>query len=189
LSRFLRINIPALSSLLVTVLLTAGCAGIRVPAEGDQSAWRMTGKLSLVTSSESRVLGIDWLQRGDRSEIKLAGPLGVSVARITALPGQLLINDGREIRRFDDAVSLSLADGATLRLPWQRLRFWVQGLQAGGNEVIPGMGMRDGDWQLRILRADKQGPRMLLLEHPEVTLRLKVRNWHFQGPIVPINDI
>ena len=149
----------------------------------------MTGKLSLVTSTESRVMGIDWHQLGDRSDIKLAGPLGVSVARVTAVPGQLTIDDGREIRRFDDAVSLSFAGGETLHLPWQRLRYWVQGLQAGGGEAIPGKGMRDGAWQLRILRADEQGPRLLLLEHPEVTLRLKVRNWHFQRPEAPINDI
>ena len=165
-------------------LLLHSCAGLKgLPTEPPD--WEMIGKLSLRDASGSKVVTIDWRQQGDRSEIELDGPLGVTLARISVSPEELVIDDGHGIQRHTGPVSLQLEDGQSFRLPWRHLRYWIRGRLSDGSTPIAGKGLREGDWLLRVLGEDHEGPRLLLLEHPSLTLRLKVLEWQINAAKSP----
>jgi len=52
----------------------------------------------------------------------------------------------------------------------------VQGLQGPDMAPIEGTFLQD-DWSVSILDSDNNGPILIVLSHPEVRLRLKVRRW------------
>ena len=71
-------------------------------------------------------------------------------------------------------------EGDSFRLPWKRLSYWVRGLQ--GSELAPIEGeYSDDDWSVSVLDSDNTGPILVVLNHPDVRLRLKVRRWQHGG--------
>ena len=118
---------------------------------------------------------IDWLQRGDSSDIYLNGPLGIGDVHIRADGNQLVIGTGGNSQVFpldQDPV----IEGTSFRLPWMHLTYWVQGLQGPSMKPIEGAFLQD-NWTVSILDANNIGPILIDLNHPEVRLRLKVSNW------------
>jgi outer membrane biogenesis lipoprotein LolB len=121
------------------------------------------------------VVKIDWLQRGDSSDIYLNGPLGIGDVHIQATGNKLVIGTGGNSQAFpldQDAV----IEGTSFRLPWKRLTYWVQGFQGPDMTPIEGAFLQD-DWSVTILASNNTGPILIALHHPEVRLRLKVHSW------------
>lgn len=155
--------------------LLASCATSHAPTGLDLNYWRFDGKLSIQEGGRSRVVKIDWLQRGDSSDIHLNGPLGMGAVHIRATDNQLVIGTGGNSQVFpldQDPV----IKNSSFRLPWTRLAYWVQGLQGPEMTPIEGTFLQD-NWSVSILDSNKTGPILIDLHHPEVRLRLKVRRW------------
>jgi outer membrane biogenesis lipoprotein LolB len=167
----LRIHLTALALL----CLLASCATSRAPVDLDHGYWRLNGKLSIQDSDRSRVVKIDWQQRGDSSDIHLAGPLGIGDVGIRVVDNQLVINTGGKSQVYPIDQNL-IIEGDSFRLPWKRLAYWVQGLQGPELAPIEGTFFQD-NWSVSILDADNTGPILIVLYHPDVRLRLKVRTW------------
>ena len=160
---------------LVLLCLLASCATSHLPIDLHLTYWRFDGKLSIQGGGRSRVVKIDWLQRGDSSDIHLNGPLGIGDVHIWATSNQLVIDTGGNAQAFpldQDPV----IEGNFFRLPWELLSYWVQGLQGPNMEPIEGTFFQD-NWSVSILDSNNNGPIMIVLHHPEVRLRLKVRSW------------
>ena len=118
---------------------------------------------------------IDWLQRGDSSDINLNGPLGIGNVHIRATDNKLVVGTGGNSQVFpldQDPV----IESTSFRLPWKRLTYWVQGLQGPGMAPIEGTFLQD-NWSVSILASNNTGPILIVLHHPEVRLRLKVHRW------------
>lgn len=158
------------------LVLVAGCTS--TPERPDTPAWSLDGKLSLRTARESRILTMSWTEFPDRSEIDLKGPLGIRVARIEADVAGFTVVNGDGDFRYSHAQSLDFPDIGRIRLPWQALSHWVRGLDAD-KRPFPEAGFTGRDWQVRVLKQDETGPRLLSFVHPGVQIRLSVTRWEF----------
>jgi outer membrane biogenesis lipoprotein LolB len=167
----LRSYLPALALL----CLLASCATPHDPIVLDLTYWRFDGKLSIQEGGRSRVVNINWQQRGDSSDIHLNGPLGIGDVHIRAIGNQLIIDTGGNSQVYPLDQNLVI-ESDSFRLPWKRLAYWVQGLQGPDMAPIEGAFLRD-DWSVSILDSDNNGPKLIVLSHPEVRLRLKVHRW------------
>tara|TARA_B110000967_G_scaffold158492_1_gene163836 strand:+ start:419 stop:958 length:540 start_codon:yes stop_codon:yes gene_type:complete len=160
---------------LALLCLLASCATLHAPIDLDFTSWRFDGKLSIQEGGSSRVVKIDWLQHGDSSDIHLNGPLGIVDVHIRATGNQLVIDTAGNSQVFpldQDPV----IEGAFFRLPWKSLAYWVQGLQGPDMAPIEGTFLQD-NWSVSILDSNNTGPILIVLNHPEVRLRLKVQRW------------
>ncbi len=162
-------------SALALITLLASCTTPHAPTEIDARYWRFDGKLSIQGGTRSRIVNIDWQQRGDSSDIHLSGPLGAGDVHIQAVGEQLFIDSGSnsEVYPLDQDFVI---EGDSFRLPWKRLAYWVRGFQGPDMAPIENKFAQD-DWSVSVLDSDNTGPRLIVLGHPDVRLRLKVRRW------------
>ena len=160
---------------LALLSLLASCATPYDPADLDLMDWSLGGKLSIQEGGRSRVVAIDWQQRGDSSDIRLNGPLGIGDVHIRTIGNELVIDTGSSSQVYPLDQDLVI-EGDSFRLPWKRLAYWVQGLQGPSKTPIEGLFLQDG-WSVSILDSDNSGPVLIVLNHPEVRLRLKVYQW------------
>jgi len=130
--------------LLLSALVATGCAG---PGPQDHAPgswrehsnrlsalhdWSATGKLALRSTTASESASLDWRQRGEETEVRLSGPLGVGTTT--------LYSDGRmlDIHRGDEHRRVALSDAGTLaldrgwELPLHALPRWLRGLPGDG---------------------------------------------------------
>ena len=155
--------------------LLASCATSHAPIDLDLTYWRFDGKLSIQEGGRSRVVKIEWEQRGDSSDIHLNGPLGIGDVHIRALGNQLVIDTGGNSQAYPLDEDVIIEDDS-FRLPWKLLSYWVQGFQ--GPDMTPIKGdFLQGNWSISILKSDNTGPILIALHHPKVRLRLKVSRW------------
>ena len=157
--------------LALCLLLTLAACAVRgpIPDEG----WRLVGKLSVSTTRESRILGVDWRHTKDGDEIALTGPLGLKVAQISSQGSELVVDTGSRIYHLDDAHPQRSDDLDALALPWQQLALWVRTDRIGVVAERP--------WRFEVTELSADGPTRMQLEHPEVSLKLKVNRWELQG--------
>ena len=156
---------PRILALCLLLSLVACVSKLPLPDE----SWRLIGKLSLRTKTESRILGIDWRHVAGENAIVLSGPLGVKVASIMTERGKLILDTGDAIILYDENDQVSKGDLAGLRLPWRQLAIWVR----SGETVITS----EGNWQFQITDVSAEGPVSMRLEHPEISMKLKVNRW------------
>jgi len=160
-----------LPRILTLCLLLSLVACVSKPPLPNES-WRLIGKLSLRTKTESRILGIDWRHMAGENAIVLSGPLGVKVASIRTERGKLILDTGDAIILYDENDQLSKGEQAGLRLPWRQLANWVR----SGETVITS----EGNWQFQITEVSAEGPVSMWLEHPEISMKLKVNRWEIR---------
>lgn len=124
-----------LSGLALGVL--AGCAAPpTVTRPGSPAAQTWSGRLSLRVDSEPvQTFSASFELRGDpqAGELTLTSPIGSILARLHWAPGEALLQNGSQMRRFDSVDALSeAATGAAI--PVGALFAWL----AGRNEAAPG---------------------------------------------------
>jgi outer membrane lipoprotein LolB len=120
------------------VLLVAGCAspgGPQKPDDGkDVEAW--SGRLSLrVDSQPAQTFSALFELRGapQAGDLTLTSPIGSTLAQLHWAPGEALLKNGSETRRFDSVDALiEAATGAAI--PVGALFAWL----AGRDERVPG---------------------------------------------------
>ncbi len=120
------------------VLLAAGCASPGGPAKPDNGpvveAW--SGRLSLrVDGQPAQTFSALFELRGapQAGDLTLTSPIGSTLAQLHWAPGEALLRNGRETRRFDSVDALiEAATGAAI--PVGALFAWL----AGRDERVPG---------------------------------------------------
>jgi outer membrane lipoprotein LolB len=128
------IFVPALMAL-------AACAGVGVRAPlpedpGRIERWQAQGRIG-VSGPESGGSGsFQWVQRGDRADIQIRGPVGVGSVRME-LRGdgprpdlRLETSDGRRLE--SDAAWRELEARLGAEVPAGQLRYWLLGVAAPG---------------------------------------------------------
>jgi outer membrane lipoprotein LolB len=117
------------------LLVASGCAQLpgQRPAQGSDS-W--SGRMSLrIDSQPVQTFSALFDLRGspDAGELSLTSPIGSTLAQLHWAPGEALLKNGSEVRRFDSVDALiEAATGAAI--PVGALFAWL----AGRNEPVPG---------------------------------------------------
>ena len=115
-------------------LLLAGCASPGGPAGGGHAAW--SGRLSLrVDGDPNQSFSALFELRGapQAGELILTSPIGSTLAQLHWAPGEALLRNGGETRRYDSVDALiEAATGAVI--PVGALFAWL----AGRDEQVPG---------------------------------------------------
>ena len=128
---------------LALMVVLAGCAGlgVRAPAPLPQDLaqleqWQLQGRIG-VSGAESGGSGsFQWMQRGDRADIQIRGPVGVGSVRLE-LRGEgprpdlrLETSDGQKLE--SEAAWRELEARLGAEVPAGHLRYWLLGLPAPG---------------------------------------------------------
>lgn len=104
-----------------------GCATV-APQSAADLAGRLAVRVDATPSTPSRSFSADFELRGDaeRGLLRLAGPLGATLAEVRWLPGAAELSDNQGTRRFDalDAMTQELFGEA---LPLAALIDWLRG--------------------------------------------------------------
>jgi len=149
------------------LLCLAACAGNKPLSE---ESWRLIGKISIETQTESRILGIDWNHSAGENTISLRGPLGLKVALIRTLGSKLTLSTGDvNVTYDDDSYALDNAGLGGLDIPWWHLASWVR----YGEPEVP----RLANWQFQVTEVSADGPVVMKLEHPDIIIKLRVIRW------------
>jgi len=158
--RFSRLILPC-----IALALLSGCAGVgRVPEVplpadlNDLERWQAQGRLGVSGPETGGSGSFEWLQRGDRAEIQIRGPVGVGSVRLE-LRGdglkpdlRLQTSDGRTLESQAAWDELEARLGAAV--PAGQLRYWMLGLAApGAHEWIEGheegvMTLEQNGWRI-----------------------------------------
>jgi len=152
-------------------------------------SWDARGKVAYRLPGESGSASLLWRQRGERSEVRLSGPLGAG-STVLRNDGALIRvrRDGIE-RRYPADAAPWLPDGQLLPVPVNSLRYWVRGVPdpvAGEAEVLSdgGLAVRlaQAGWVIHIESYDGASPPLpsrLRIEAPsaDLELRMLIREW------------
>jgi outer membrane biogenesis lipoprotein LolB len=153
----------------------AACTSIsHVP---DDERWSFDGKVSLRQAGQTRLFSVVWDKYPDRSEIRLSAALGAASADLTLAEGRVRVQSGDIDETYPDGGSIDLA-GQSVPLPLRYLEYWLRGYQNASGQPITGDFLLDG-WQVSILKSDESGPRLLMMTHQDVSLRLRIKRWQF----------
>ncbi|MEX2487980.1 MAG: lipoprotein insertase outer membrane protein LolB [Pseudomonadales bacterium] len=173
------------SSLLCLLGLAIGLAGCvsHEPVEpvGNLAAsqnWLFTGKLGVRTPNDSSNLGIEWRQQGERFEIGLSGPLGLSAARIQGNGNHVTLET-----REGEAQTASSPDELIMMvlgydIPVEPMQYWVRGIPAPWAPYTEtNEGMRQLGWLVTWNEWQGNRPTKMTFRIPQATLKLVVRSW------------
>lgn len=146
----------------------------------EASQWRLEGKLGVKAQANSGNLSIVWAQIGDAYDIRLYGPLGITVAEVSgdAAGATLNLPDRSALRASSPEALVHEALGYPL--PVSPMRYWVRGIPAPREafDVIAD-GFRQLGWQVVIRQRDDWGPVKVQIQRPEVRLLLVVKKWRY----------
>lgn len=199
-------------SLIAVAALLAACAyqGPRErPADREQAwqelraglesieTWRAQGRMSVRTASDGGSAGFDWREQGDgRFELRLAGPWGQGVARLSGTRNRAVLDEGNgRILRGRDAGRL-LRRAYDWNIPVSELRRWLIGLPAADEvevsytlDVYGRLETLDWeDWQITYgryrQRDDLDLPAELTIDNSAEAVRIRVAidDWDLDPP-------
>ena len=87
----------------------------------------------------------------------------------------LTVHAGGETRVYPAQTPISIGD-QTFQIPLESLRYWLRGeLDASGTPLLAPL--QAESWRVEILKSDPSGPRLVQLQHPDVSMRLKIKRW------------
>lgn len=202
--------ISARSSLLVALALfvLAACAPAptRPPVADPEAAWsrhhatvsqltdwRMNGSLAVEARGEGGQVRVDWRQRDRSFDIRLTGPLGSGVVRLSGSDegATLVLGNGERHQATDPSWLLYQQTGWWI--PVEALRWWVLGLPAPdlpAQLALDDQGrlarLAQSGWIIRFDRYMTEGgidvPGRVIASAEEAAVRLVVRRWMLSDP-------
>lgn len=156
--------------------------------------WSLKGRIGLIRGDEGWHAGLDWVQQGEAYQIQLDGPIGQAAMRLIGDPNGITLLIPDKAPMSADSPDALIRDAMGFQLPVSGLRWWITGrMQPGANAVstLDDAGrikeIRQDGWLVRFLDYQRVGdeldlPRKMRLEHPEVTIKLVLREWHVGAP-------
>ena len=187
--------------------LLGGCAapprmgeGIAVDPAGRRAAieavgtWAARGPSALKVPGTSGQGNFAWLQTGDTTVLRVAGPFGAGAYEIRWEPERLTVLSGRGEVAADyagpDAARRFLEEQLGWSLPVTNARYWILGLagpDTAAMETLDGSGLlaalvQDG-WDVSYGEYQPEGavalPRKLVLSSTAGRIRLVIDHWEF----------
>ena len=186
-------------SVLVWVVLLAGCSVFQMKKEPSERAWEARrAQLSQIDRFvlQARVSSggllpvkgnLNWKQQRDDFEMRVAGPFGVGAATIIGRGGTVEIRSSKGVFTTQNPEQ-DLHDRLGWTFPVSHLRYWALGLPAPGSDVE--MELDDGgrittlaqdDWTLEYDEYQDAGalelPRKFAVANAEVKIKVVVDDW------------
>jgi len=152
-----------------------------------RSAWQLDGRAAVALGTQGWQATLNWRQRGDSSEVHLAGPFGVGALVLKRGPDGLSLNGAPP----SDAVLSQLQDKLGFDLPLDDLRYWLLGVPDPGaafeltrNDQNRARYLTQAGW---IVDYDRympvEGdvlPAHLVLTREGVRVRIAIDHWQWQ---------
>ena len=168
-------------SCLLFCLAIAGCQSMR--PEDTLPDWSLQGRVAVKSYVLQRSINIHWRQRGERFDIHLTGPLGISVGRIEGDSKQAWLGVPGELRQAATDPDSLFRRHFGFSIPLSSVRHWVRG------QMDPGLSYRTRDdhflqagWKIEYLgyqeSLDTKLPRKVRISRPEASLTLLIRSWY-----------
>ena len=200
----------AATSVATLSLLLTGCANVVTSPSSDTAAVNapaaayfpnieLNGRLSVRYQQNGKDEAVHgsfaWLQKSDRTVVKMMSPLGQTIAIIESAPGMSVLTQSRRPQRTAPNVDTLASEALGWPLPVAGLRDWLQGVGSdvngkrfiatpqNGNDMIT---TRDG-WRIRYEAWENGGgsqhPKRIDLERHtaqagEVAIRIVIDEWH-----------
>jgi outer membrane lipoprotein LolB len=182
-------------------LLLGGCASVPPAARPTAPAapwaarlvtlqqanqWSLDGRAAASAGKQGWQASVDWRQRGDLSELHLAGPLGVGATVLQLTPDGLSI-DGAAPR---SDVAEAIQDRLGVELPLASLRYWLLGVPDPTTDAAVTRNAADrasqlvqSGWTVDIARYLPVGgdwlPAQLSVYRDAVRVKVAVDHWDF----------
>ena len=185
----------------LALVVIAGCRTI-APTLPPSASWeqrrpqlqarehfQLNGRVAVAAGGEGFDASLHWTQDGTRSQLTLAGPLGVGGARVTASGNDLTLVTSRGEVVDSAAAHAALAERLGFDPPLASLRYWVLGVpdpaQPATESLDPAQQRltaltQDGwhiDYQSYTSASGEPLPARLTLKRDAVRVRLLVDDW------------
>ncbi|NOZ10348.1 MAG: outer membrane lipoprotein LolB [Gammaproteobacteria bacterium] len=199
--------------LIFAALVVTACAtvGQRPPVADPQGTWQqrqerlrhldrwdVKGKLGMRGEKKRGQANMVWVRQGGKHSIRLFGPFGGGMVRLTQEPGLARLHDSKKKVYTSDNVHDLLYETTGWEIPFESLQYWVLGLPAPGvpNQLVLDpwgrlANLEQGGWKVQVLSYRRYGdyelPRKLQLvalpgsrpeapEH-EAQVKLVIKRW------------
>lgn len=188
---------------LLAVALLSGCVGLqKEPSRIDWEqrreqlltfeSWSLRGRVAIKAASGGGNANLDWLQQGELSRLRLAGPFGAGRVELQVAPEKMTFSDRAGERTLayagPDAAERFMTEQLGWSFPVRSARYWVLGLldpAFAGERLYDEQGalesLRQHGWTVVYDRfADLGGqyiPARLEMENPQLRLRVLISSW------------
>ena len=150
------------------------------------SAWQLGGRAAVALGKQGWQASLDWRQRGEESEVHLAGPLGAGALVLKLSPAGLSVNGTPP----SDGQMAQLTDRLGFALPLDELRYWLLGVPAPGsafeltrNSQDRALSLAQEGWSVDYDRyVPNRGdllPTRLVLHRENARVRIAVDHWEW----------
>lgn len=161
----------------------------RRPQLQARTHFELKGRVAVAAGSEGFNADLHWIQDGPRSQVTLAGPLGVGGAEITASGNDLTLVTSRGEHVDSDAAHAALAARLGFDPPLSSLRYWILGVPDPAQPAITELdvsqqrltGLTQAGWRVDyadyVTTGDGTLPARLTLQRDNVRVRVLIDNW------------
>ena len=150
------------------------------------SAWQLDGRAAVALGKQGWQASVDWRQRGEASEVHLAGPFGAGALVLEVGPAGLSLNGAPP----SEAVVAQLQERLGFELPVNNLRYWLLGIpdpsstfELSRNEQDRALHLWQAGWSIEYDRyAPNDGdvlPARLVLSRADARVRIAVDRWEW----------
>src|SRR5271165_1732608 len=150
-------------------------------------SWRLDGRAAVAVGTQGWQATLNWRQRGDSTEVHLAGPFGVGALVLKRTSAGLSLNGAAP----SDAVLTQLQEKLGFDLPLDQLRFWLLGVPDPGaafeltrNTQDRALHLTQGEWSIDYDRympaAGDSLPAHVVLNRQGVRVRIAVDRWEWR---------
>lgn len=179
--------------------ILAGCAPAPTRIEGpiDLQAvqqWQARGRLGVSGVDSGGSGSFEWLQRRDRAEVQIRGPVGIGGVRLqvqgNAEEPRLLLETSDGHRFESQAAWDELERRLGAAVPAGKLRYWMLGLPAPGDhrwaQTDPSSRVLEQDgWRIEYQQFDErhgtQLPKRIRASSGDARVRIVIDRWQFGG--------
>lgn len=166
------------------ILLMAGCSVSPVDQHESKKTvnpdtnWRLQSRIGIRHGDTAKSFSLTWDQRDARSDIRLTGTLGVSVANISVTPDMASIDIPSRGSFQSVSASQLLYEHTGVTMPLELLAFWVRGKPAPKIpwEATAGGFLQSG-WEVKIDKMVDDLPMKLVLLNDDTSIKMAVRSW------------
>ena len=198
---------------LLAGLMSGGCAYLPESLGGPREApiavsdereralnaiesWGFRGRVAVQRAGEGWSATLDWAQRRQQYQVRIAAPLGQGTYELTKTPQEATVRDEQnQVYRAADPETL-LFDTTGWRLPLAGIEYWVRGLTAPASNAAQirrdeqGL-LRDfavDGWRVSVLdyvtAAELQMPRKLFMSFNDTKIRVVISSWRLEPEAV-----
>ena len=184
--------------LIPLLFLLSGCQSKILPKpEGslaDMQHWQLKARVSIRSVEDNVTATLDWQKQGQVFDFHLYGTFGVTYAHLIQKSEHAVLKlPDDQVFYHQDAQQL-LYQSLGWDFPIDALAHWIKGLPAyRQGEIINRnpLGQIDqvllNDWQVDFSRYEEFSgfsmPKIIKASHPQITLKIVVKDWHFLPPI------